>query len=327
MSTRTLAAAAAVGLALTAGADGAEAALPGANGRIAFAVQEWRRADPCLPTPHGCEPDLVSSRIETVLQDGRGRRVLRAFQPPDGIAIDSALAWSPNGRLLAFDRAGRLATIRSDGTGLRQLPQLRITDREPTWSPDGRRLAFIGEDTCLYCSRLYSVRPDGTGLRRLMPYGARWPSWSSTGALTFTNYNDQSMSRVGLLDGLYTARPDGSRLRQVFRRYWGVGVQPDWSPDGRRIAFGARKHIFTIGARGRGLDRVTGPRRASATSTDPAWSPDGRRIAFLREGDIYVIRSDGRGIRRIVDAPSEDLAHPERPWLTLSGPGWQPLSR
>jgi Tol biopolymer transport system component len=113
----------------------------------------------------------------------------------------------------------------------------------------------------------------------------------------------------------------------VFRRYWGVGLQPDWSPDGSRIAFGARKHVFTIGARGRGLDRLTGPRRARAASVDPAWSPDGERIAFLRDGDIYVMRADGRGVRRIVDAPGEDLAHPERTWLQLSGPGWQPLPR
>ena len=327
MSTRTLAAVAAVGLALTAGADGAEAAFPGANGRIAFAVDEWRRADPCLGIPHGCEPEFVSSRIETVLPDGRGRRVLRFFTPPDGVSIDSAPTWSPNGRLLAFEQAARLATIRSDGTGLRQLPPLTITDREPTWSPDGRRLAFVGEEMCLYCSRLYSVRRDGTGLRRLMRYGARWPTWSATGSLAFTNADDQYMSRVGLIDGLYTARPDGLRLRRVFRRYWGVGLQPDWSPDGSRIAFGARKHVFTIGAHGRGLDRATGPKRAQAASSDPAWSPDGRWIAFLRDGDIYVTRSDGRGVRRIVDAPSEDIAHPEQTWLNLSGPGWQPLPR
>jgi Tol biopolymer transport system component len=327
MSTRTLAAAAAVGLALTAGADGARAAFPGANGRIAFGVVEVRGADPCLGVPHGCEPEFVSSRIETVLPDGRDRRVLRLFVPPEGISIDSAPAWSPNGRLLAFEQGGRLATIRADGTGMRQLPPLTTSELEPTWSPDGRRLAFIGEGMCLYCSPLYSVRRNGTGLRRLMPYSARWLTWSATGTVAFTNYNDQYLSTTGLLDGLYTARPDGSRLRRVFRRRWGVGYQPDWSPDGGRIAFGARKQVFTIGARGRGLDRLTGPRRGSSAGADPAWSPDGRRIAFIRDGDIYVMRSDGSGVRRIVDAPQEDPAHPERTWLLLSGPGWQPLPR
>jgi len=327
MSTRTPAAVAVIGLALGIGADGARAAFPGGNGRIAFAVQEWRRADPCLGVPHGCEPEFVSSRIETVLPDGRGRRVLRAFTPPDGVSIDSGPTWSPNGRLLAFEQGARLATIRSDGTRLRPLPPLTISDREPTWSRDGLRLAFVGERMCLYCSRLYLVRRDGTGLRRLTRYGARWPASSATGRLAFTNYDDQGSSQVGLVDGLYTARPDGSRPRRVFRRYWGVGVQPDWSPDGRRIAFGARKHIFTIGANGRALDRLTGPRRARLTCADPSWSPDGRRIAFLCDGDIYVKAVDGGAARRIVDAPREDPAHPERSWLDLSGPGWQPLPR
>jgi Tol biopolymer transport system component len=327
MSPRTPAAVAVVGLALGGAVDGAYAAFPGANGRIAFAVQEWRRAEPCLPVPHGCEPDFVSSRIETVLPDGRGRRLLREFAPSDAVSIDWSPTWSPNGRLLAFGQAARLTTMRADGTRLRRLPQLTVTDREATWSPDGRRLAFVGEDMRAHGSGLYSARRDGTGLRRMMRHGTRWPSWSATDRLVFTNYDDQSSTRIGLRDGLYTASPDGSRLRRVFRRYWGVGLQPDWSPDGRRIAFGARNHIFSIGANGRGLDRLTSPRRARAMSGDPAWSPDGKRIAFLRDGDIYVMRSDGRGLRRVVDAPREDLAHPDRSWLDLSGPGWQPLPR
>jgi Tol biopolymer transport system component len=312
-------------LAVGVGGEHARAAFPGANGRIAFAVQEWRAADPCHPIPHGCEPDIVSSRIETVLPDGSGRRVLRAFEPPDGVWIDSSPAWSPNGRWLAFQRGVRLALIQRDGKRLRRLPALTVSDREPTWSPDGRRLAFVGERACLYCSGLYSVRPDGTGLRRLMRHGARWPAWSTTDTLAFVNYDDQYRMPIGLEDALYTVRPDGSRLRRIFDRYWGTGAQPDWSPDGRRIAFAARGHIFTIGAAGRGLKRLTSPVRARTRSADPSWSPDGRKIAFLRGGDVYVIGSDGRGLRRIVDAPAQDLAHPEHSWLQLSGPGWQPL--
>ncbi len=327
MPARTLAAVAVIWVALGVGPDAARAAFPGANGRIAFGVEEWRRADPCLPMPHGCEPQFVSSRIETVLADGHGRRVLRGFGPPNGVAIDAPPKWSPNGGLLAFVNGGRLATIRRDGTMFRRLPPLTLGDHEPTWSPNGRRLAFVGDEMCAYCSRLYSVRRDGTGLHRLMSYGARWPSWSVTGRLAFTNWDDQAGKQIGLADALYTARPDGSRLRQVFRRFWGPGRQPDWSPGGRWIAFAARKHIFTIGPRGSGLTRLTRPKRAGATSSRPAWSPDGRRIAFLRDGDIYVMRSDGRRLRRIVDAPSEDLAHPEHHWLELSGPGWQPLPR
>ncbi len=328
MSTRARLVVAAASLLLGTGVAPARAAFPGTNGRIAIAVQEWRGADPCLPVAHGCEPELVSSRIETVLPDGTGRRVLRAFEPSEGISIDNGPAWSPNGRLLVFQQGARLATIRRDGTGLRLFPLLTINDREPTWSPDGGRIAFIGERLCPYCTFLYSVRRDGTGLRRLIRHAARWPAWSVTDTLVFVNYDDQPRMQIGLDDALYTARPGGSRLRRVFGRFWGPGVQPDWSPDGRRIAFGARRHIFTIGAAGRGLERLTEPSRPRLSSVDPAWSPDGKQIAFLRGGDLYVMRSGGGGgLRRILDAPAEDFDHPERHWLALSGPGWQPLPR
>jgi TolB protein len=327
MARRACGALAAAAFGLAAAAVPAEATFPGANGRIAFTVEKWRGADPCLPIPHGCEPQFVSSRIETVLPNGRGRRVLRAFAPPEGVGIDPGPTWSPDGRWLALQQGTRLAIIRRDGAGLLQFPEFTNSDREATWSPDGRRLAFIGEGPCLYCSWLYSVRRDGTGLRLITRHGARWPAWSPIGRLAFVNADDQYQMQVDLDDGLYTVRPDGSRLRRVFSRYWGPGGEPDWSPDGRRIAFTARKHIFTVRAGGGKLQRLTEPARTRAASGNPAWSPDGDWISFIRGGDIYVMRSDGSHPRRIVDAPREDPNRPDRAWLELSGPSWQPLPR
>jgi hypothetical protein len=109
---------------------------PGANGRVAFAVEKWRLPDPCLPMPHGCEPEMFSSSIETVLPSGRGRRVLRAFPVEQGVG-ESGPVWSPSGRSLTFQHGSRLAIIRADGTGLRQLPQLTNGDGEPPGRPTG----------------------------------------------------------------------------------------------------------------------------------------------------------------------------------------------
>ena len=299
----------------------AQAAFPGANGRIAFTVEDWGPPEQCLPVPHGCEPRVISSRIETVLPDGRGRRVLQSVPGAE-------LAWSPNGRLLAFQQGLRLAIIRHDGTGLRQLPQLTEGEQEPAWSPDGRRLAFVGNHPCLYCSWLYTARIDGTGLRRVVRAGARWPSWASTGRIAFVNWDDQYMRPVPPADALYTIRADGSRMRRLFGRYWGTGQQPDWSPDGRRIAFRARKHIFTLRADGRALRRLTGPKRARGQgSSDPAWSPAGDYIAFIRDYDLYVMRSNGRGLRRLIDAPDQVLGDPTKMWTRLGSPSWQPVPR
>jgi TolB protein len=262
---------------------------------------------------------VYSSSIETVLPSGRGRQVLRAF-PVEQSVGESGPVWSPSGRSLTFQQGSQLAIIRADGTGLRQLPELTNGDGEPTWSPDGRRLAFVGHRLC--CNWLYTVRRDGTALRRVIAQEARWPAWSTTGRIVFVNYNDQRAGVVGITDGTYTIRPDGTQLRRVFRRYWGTGQQPDWSPDGSRIAFVARQHIFTMSADGRRLRRLTD----NFGDSDPAWSPDGKYIAFIRDYDLYLMRANGRKERRVVDGPDQGLDHPG-PWAEVSAPTWQPLPR
>ena len=334
-SAMAVTAASAVLLLVALGAVPAQAAFPGANGRIAFAVSKWRwpPAETCTPDPHSCYgPLLVSSAIESVLPNGRGRRVLYPWTI-EGVADESVPVWSPNGRLLAIQLAlGRLGIIRRDGTGLRQLPQLTDWDSYPSWSPDGRRLVFAGSRPCLYCGGLYTVRPDGTGLRRVIAQGAYSPAWSVTGRIAFVNWDDLPTRPIGIDDGLYTVRPDGSGLRRLYSGgYLGPGTMPDWSPHGSRIVFVAatkqapeNQEIFTVRANGRGLRQLP-TFKSHDRGSAPVWSPDGRYIAFLRENGLYLMRPDGRGMRRIVAARLQDPDNPQRVWTDLRAPSWQPL--
>jgi Tol biopolymer transport system component len=288
----------------------AEAAFPGKNGRIAFTAQT-----------EGDRGELVSSRIETVLPSGRGRRELGIC--PDRACLDVDPVWSPSGRALAFGRGAafqsRLAIVRSDGTGLRELPQTTQSDTQPAWSPGGRRLAFIGEG-----SRLFTVRTDGTRPRQVPARSAYTPAWSMTGRIAYAH--DDDFYRAPILDdGLYTTRPDGSRERLLVRDRYNASSpsSPDWSPHGRRIAFAfadsADFEVHVVDATGRRHRRLT-----FSGGADPAWSPDGRYIAFIRNfQDLYVMRPNGRGLRRVATGGLTESGEQ----VYLSSPSWQPLRR
>ena len=88
---------------------------------------------------------------------------------------------------------------------------------------------------------------------------------------------------------------------------WGPGYdhQPDWSPDGKRVAF-ARYDRDAVELES--LDLATGAvtplTQNGAVNVEPRWSPDGAHIAFVTtqfEGRfnvaIIAVGSDGRAAR------------------------------
>jgi TolB protein len=87
-----------------------------------------------------------------------------------------------------------------------------------------------------------------------------------------------------------------------------MSLEPDWSPDGRHIAFvrriGRQTDIFVMkpdGSKQRPLTTTEYP-----SEHDPSWSPDGRRIAFSSNSDgndaIYVMDADGRRVVKLTTA-------------------------
>jgi TolB protein len=121
---------------------------------------------------------------------------------------------------------------------------------------------------------------------------------------------------------LWVIREDGTgkhRLTRSARRE----SQPEYSPDGKRIAFvsrvGTNEEVFVMNADGMGVRRLT---NARGSDGQPTWSPDGKRIAFTsnRSGNwkIYVMNADGTRVRLITRTPR---------WVGDDAPSWSPNGR
>jgi TolB protein len=93
---------------------------------------------------------------------------------------------------------------------------------------------------------------------------------------------------------LFTVNPDGTREEQLTEPPAGsVDDHPDWSPDGRLIAYercteGKSCQVFTVAADGGRPEKV--PVRCElrpiCDSAAPAWTPDGRLVLTLAQGRL-----------------------------------------
>lgn len=134
--------------------------------------------------------------------------------------------------------------------------------------------------------------------------------------IVFTKQTPTDLSPV-----IAVMQPDGSGVELL-----GPGMEPKWSPDGKRIAFirsigDGRSGIFVMDADGTHLRRLT--TNPSGLDENPSWSPGGGSIVFSRSTfvttapdpvatrarrDLYTVRSDGTGITKLLGGPTDDFA-------------------
>ncbi len=197
-------------------------------------------------------------------------------------------------------------------------------DREPAWSPDGLRLAFVstrdGE------ASLYVMNNDGSGVIRVTAGGEgvrdHTPAWSPDGRLIVFTRETVAGSGLYLLDTACLDQPEACEEAVAPITTATFDRTPDWSPDGRLIAYTAAEFaglpsaIALIDPAGEGRRALVG---TGTSDSAPRWSPDGIRLAFVsnREGDpdLWIMDAVGAG-----SSPIQ---------ITLSGandvePDWSP---
>lgn len=169
-------------------------------------------------------------------------------------------------------------------------------DMFPMWHDD--KIYFLSErerPTNLYC---YDQKTKETKkLTDFKEFDIKFPSLGDN-AIIFENggflytYNFASLATVKLniriASDFNTGRSqmkDASKFINTF----------SLSPDGKRIALGARGDVWTIPAKSGITKNLTGT--PGVHDRDVAWSPDGQWIAYISdrtgEDEIYILKQDG----------------------------------
>ena len=254
-------------------------------------------------------------------EDGQGNLFLvdpetgEATQVTNHGVSDSFPRWSPDGTTVSFLREETsgssvfLYDLKDDSPGA--LVVNAGVDYPAVWSPESDALAFVSPKSG--SSEIYAVGTDqGSDIRRVQQVTVneldeRLGDWHPDGAWLVFSASGSGKGKDAQ-PGLWLRNAQG--VDQI-RLTTGRDRDPEWSPDGGRIAFvrvtNGNQDIYAIapetnGSWRRGIREIPLAARDSEDHS-PAWAPDSKSIAFVSDRDgnpeSYVMRADGEKPRRL----------------------------
>jgi Tol biopolymer transport system component len=263
---------------------------------------DGRRILASLFTGKGVQLALISVADSTV-------QILRPLDPRI-----SNTSFSPDGRYIACDLPQRegsskhdIFLIQSDGGGETRLLEHPADDSLLGWSPDGNWLLFVSDRTGsldLWAQRIADGKPQGAprmlkrNMGRITPMGL-----THAGSLFY------GVPRAGEDVFVAEVNPETGRIsappKEAIQRYEGANFWPEYSPDGKFLAYVSQRgnrtwppvsgNALCVRSLETGEDREFHQeinRLGLKFILLPRWSPDSRSILFAGMGEqpgLYLI--------------------------------------
>jgi Tol biopolymer transport system component len=262
---------------------------PNASAKTVLQRNDIREITPMDWSPDGGLIAVVLRRVDGTAQIGLVSRTmgsLTVLQSTDWRGATRSF-FSPDGRYLAFDVPANadsddldLRVVAVDGSVGSTLVQHSSQNVVMGWTPDGRHVLFTSDRTGsldLWAQRVNKGKPDG--IERLVHpgFGGAWSlGITSAGSLYFSVQSGSRDIEVLTLD-LAAAKQVSTASRPI-DRYVGTNWMPQWSRDGKFLAYVSRRgfsgNSIVIGIRESATGSVRELRPKLTYVDGLTWAPD-----------------------------------------------------